>query len=133
MRIAYRGPQFELAPQARRRRVALVEHGDEAARADDDIGEVACLDISKRIEGPGAVANQSHAGILSFDRAVGPFEPQRAFVTVGQPPDLQFHIARHRGHAANLGRPAVECGARAERNAVRLGCGEESLSAVPAS
>ena len=133
MRPAHRRPDLELPAQPRRRRVALVEHGHEAGRADHDVGEVARLHIADGIEFPRTAPDHAQAGVLPLDAAVRTVEPQRAFIAIGQPANLQFDILRQGRDPADLRGPAVECGARAERGAIAFGRGEEALPAVPAA
>jgi len=59
-------PQFDLAADAGRGRVALVKRQFEAGRADHLVREIARLDVSECVNLPAAAMDQPNAGILAF-------------------------------------------------------------------
>src|SRR3546814_17923694 len=71
MIAADRRAQFELATEAGRGRIALVEHRREAARRDDDIRKIARLNIGERVELPSAAPDEAQARFLCLARRIG--------------------------------------------------------------
>src|SRR3546814_9460385 len=100
MRAADRGAQLELAADPGRRRIALVEHRAEAARTEDDIGEIARLHITEQVEGPVAAPDQPQARLLPLARRIGAREAQRPAVVESQTPPLQLDRDRQAGDEA---------------------------------
>src|SRR3546814_17110330 len=89
MRAADRGAQLELAADPGRRRIALVEHRAEAARTEDDIGEMSRLHITEQVEGPDAAPTQPQSRLQPPARTHGASQAPRPTPVDRQPPPPQ--------------------------------------------
>src|SRR5690606_18089671 len=76
MRIAYRRAKLDLAAQAGRGRRALVERFAEGGGGNDDVREIARLDVGERVDLPGAARDEADTGVLPLAKAIGASEAQ---------------------------------------------------------
>ena len=129
--VTHRGAHLELAAEAGRGRVALVERLLEAGRRDHDVREVAPLAVDQRIELPIAVTDQPEADVFALALAVGAHEAQGAVVVERHPARLQFDVRAERLDQPRLGGPAVVGGAGRRGHPLAFGRGPEALPAVP--
>src|SRR3546814_13663025 len=85
-----RRPQLDLAADAGRGRIALVERLAEGGGRNHDVGEVARLDIGERIDLPRAAGDEADAGVLPLAHAVRALEAQGPFVVEDGAAKLDF-------------------------------------------
>ncbi|CUS44394.1 hypothetical protein MGWOODY_Smn1166 [hydrothermal vent metagenome] len=131
MVTADRRPQFDLAADTGRRRVALVKRQLETRQADHLVGEVARLDIGERVDRPVAAMDQADARVLAFGAAVGALETQGAIVAEDEAPRLDLGFGVDRRDRADATGPVLEPGARVGNGTLRFGRGAIAIAPLP--
>src|SRR5690606_37424850 len=102
-----RRAHFDLATHTRGGGVALIEHGPEAAGTDDDIIEIAELDIAQRIDLPVTAPQETQACILPLLPTVRTGKTQRAIVAENRDSRLDFAVPADRRDTVQADRPVL--------------------------